>query len=155
MFASRFRFQYPSFYKSARRFYLQNTIYSYDNKKAFFDISIKNKIQGRITFELYAKDCPKTALNFYHLCKGDKKDANGKELTYKNVKFHRIIPGFMCQGGDILNNNGTSSVSIYGSTFGDENFVYSHDKPGLLSMANRGPNTNGSQFFITTADCAW
>jgi cyclophilin family peptidyl-prolyl cis-trans isomerase len=123
--------------------------------KSFFDISIANKIQGRITFEIFAKDCPKTALNFWHLCKGDKASPDGKALTYKNSRFHRVIPGFMTQGGDILNNNGTGSVSIYGPSFGDENFVYSHDKPGLLSMANSGPNTNGSQFFITTADCGW
>jgi peptidylprolyl isomerase len=118
------------------------------------DISIDNKIRGRIIFELFAKDCPRTALNFYHLCKGDK-TVDGKVLSYKNTPFHRIIPGFMCQGGDILNGDGTGSISIYGKTFGDENFIFSHDAPGLLSMANMGVNTNGCQFFITTADCGW
>jgi len=155
MFSSRLRLQSFFFYKNPLKLYQQETLYVRDNLKSFFDVSISNKIQGRITFEIYAKDCPRTALNFYHLCKGDKTDKSGKALTYKNSKFHRVIPGFMCQGGDLINNDGTESKSIYGNQFGDENFLYSHDKPGLLSMANRGPNTNGSQFFITTADCGW
>jgi peptidylprolyl isomerase len=148
MFASRFRFQ--SFYKNPLKCYIQQPLYIRGNSKSFIDVSIAGKIQGRMTFELFAKDCPRTALNFYHLCKGDKASSNGQVLSYKNTKFHRVIPGFMCQGGD----NGENS-SIYGGTFGDENFVYSHDKPGLLSMANKGPNTNGTQFFITSADCGW
>jgi peptidylprolyl isomerase len=143
------------FYKFPKRGVLQENIYIRENIKSFFDISIDDKIRGRIIFELFAKDCPRTALNFYHLCKGDKSDKSGKLLHYKNTPFHRIIPGFMCQSGDILKGDGTGSTSIYGSTFGDENFLFSHDRPGLLSMANRGPNTNGSQFFITTADCGW
>ncbi len=145
-----------SFYKNIKKLYLQDSPSIRENLKAFFDISVNNNPKGRIIFTLFAKDCPRTALNFYHLCKGDKTDLQtGKKLTYKGSKFHRIIPGFMCQAGDILNNDGTGSISIYGKTFGDENFVFSHDQPGLLSMANRGPNTNGSQFFITTADCGW
>ncbi len=127
-----------------------------ENLKCFFDISINNKPSGRLVFELFAKDLPLTSMNFYHLCIGDKVDKeSNKKLHYKNSKFHRIITAFMCQGGDILKGNGTSSISIYGKTFGDEKFIFSHDQPGLLSMANRGPNTNGSQFFITTSDCGW
>jgi len=145
-----------SFYKNMKKSYIQDQPSIRDNLKAYFDISINNNPKGRIIFTLFAKDCPRTALNFYHLCKGDKVDpASGKKLHYKGSKFHRIIPGFMSQGGDILNGNGTGSISIYGKKFGDENFVFSHDRPGLLSMANSGPNSNGSQFFITFADCGW
>ncbi len=127
-----------------------------ENLKCFFDISINNKPAGRLVFELFAKDLPKTSLNFYHLCLGDKVcQKTNKALYYKGSNFHRVIPGFMCQGGDFLNGNGTGSISIYGQTFPDEKYVFSHDQPGLLSMANRGLNTNGSQFFITTADCGW
>jgi len=136
--------------------YMQEQPVIRKNLKAYFDISIDQQPKGRIIFSLFAQDCPRTALNFYHLCKGDKlNQKTNKPLHYKGSKFHRIIPGFMCQGGDIVNGDGTGSISIYGNSFGDENFVFSHDQPGLLSMANRGPNTNGSQFFITTADCGW
>jgi peptidylprolyl isomerase len=139
-----------------KKYQQQASIHLRENLKAFFDISINKTPKGRITFELFAKDVPRTALNFYHLCKGDKAQEEGKgQLHYKNSIFHRIIPGFMVQGGDILNGDGTGSISIYGKQFGDENFIFSHNEPGLLSMANAGPNTNGSQFFITTADCAW
>jgi peptidylprolyl isomerase len=154
MFGASFRKYGLNFYKINKRQVMQENIFVRENLKAFFDISIDNKIRGRLIFELFAKDCPRTALNFYHLCKGDK-TVDGKLLHYKGTPFHRIIPGFMCQGGDILNGDGTGSISIYGKTFGDENFVFSHDGPGLLSMANRGANTNGSQFFITTADAGW
>ena len=120
----------------------------------FFDISIDSKPAGRLVFELFKKDVPKTSQNFLEFCKGYK--SNDKvTLSYKNSIFHRIIPSFMCQGGDIINGNGTGSVSIYGQKFADENFKHKHDKPGLLSMANSGPNTNGSQFFITTVECPW
>ena len=134
---------------------MQDSFLVRDNLKAYFDISVDNSPKGRIIFSIFAKDCPRTALNFYHLCKGDKTDQSGRKLHYKGNKFHRIIPGFMCQAGDIINGDGTGSISIYGKTFGDENFVFSHDQPALLSMANRGTNTNGSQFFITFADCGW
>ncbi len=145
-----------SFFKNTRKLYEQHVSYVREkNLKSFFDISIENKIKGRITFELFTQDLPRTTLNFYHLCKGDKVAKDGKALSYKSSLFHRVIPGFMCQGGDIVSNNGTGSLSIYGKKFGDENFMYSHNEAGLLSMANRGPNTNGSQFFITTADCGW
>jgi peptidylprolyl isomerase len=154
MFGTAFKKNGHNFYKLNKKQVMQENIFIRENIKSFMDISIDNKIRGRIIFELFAKDCPRTALNFYHLCKGDK-TVDGKVLHYKNTPFHRIIPGFMCQGGDIINGDGTGSISIYGKTFGDENFVFSHDGPGLLSMANRGTNTNGSQFFITTADCGW
>lgn len=144
-----------SFYTNLKKYYMQDSPLIRDNLKAYFDISINKNIKGRIVFTLFAKDCPRTALNFFHLCKGDKTDSTGKKLHYKGSKFHRIIPGFMCQGGDFLKGDGTGSISIYGNTFGDENFIFSHDQPGLLSMANRGPNTNGSQFFITVADAGW
>jgi peptidylprolyl isomerase len=119
--------------------------------KVFFDIAIAGKSAGRVVFELYNDIVPKTAENFRSICVGD----NPKKLSYKGNIFHRIIPSFMCQGGDITRGDGTGGYSIYGETFKDENFKAKHIKPGLLSMANAGPNTNGSQFFITTVECPW
>jgi peptidylprolyl isomerase len=143
-------------YKNIKKTYMQDSLFIRENLKAYFDISVNNNLKGRIVFTLFAKDCPRTALNFFHLCKGDKTcPESGKKLHYKGSKFHRIIPGFMAQGGDFLNGNGTGSISIYGKKFGDENFVFSHDRAGMLSMANSGPNSNGSQFFITFADAGW
>ncbi|XP_046543730.1 peptidyl-prolyl cis-trans isomerase 7-like [Haliotis rubra] len=126
------------------------------NPRVFFDISIGGSVAGRVTFELFKDKVPKTAENFRALCTGEKgKTKNGKPLHYKGCVFHRVIKEFMIQGGDFTKGDGTGGESIYGETFKDENFTDKHTKPGLLSMANCGPNTNGSQFFITTVVTSW
>lgn len=128
------------------------------NPRVFFEMEIGGVAAGRIVMELFATVTPKTAENFRCLCTGEKgKGKSGKPLHYKGSCFHRVIPSFMCQGGDFTRGNGTGGESIYGEKFDDEweTGIVNHTIPGLLSMANSGRNTNGSQFFLTTTKTHW
>ncbi|MEI5528041.1 peptidylprolyl isomerase [Streptomyces brasiliscabiei] len=119
------------------------------SEQVYFQVSANGEPLGRIVFQLFDDVVPKTARNFRELATGQ----NG--FGYKGSPFHRVIPEFMLQGGDFTNGNGTGGKSIYGEKFADENFQLKHDRPFLLSMANAGPNSNGSQFFVTTVLTPW
>ncbi|KAG2705958.1 hypothetical protein I3843_05G072300 [Carya illinoinensis] len=124
--------------------------------RVYLDVNIDKQRQGRIVIGLYGQVVPKTVENFRALCTGEKgKGASGKKLYYKGTPFHRIVSGFMIQGGDIIYGDGRGYESIYGVTFADENFKIKHSHAGVVSMVNSGPNSNGAQFFITTVKTSW
>ncbi|XP_045825134.1 peptidyl-prolyl cis-trans isomerase CYP21-1 [Trifolium pratense] len=124
--------------------------------RVFLDIDIDKQRLGRIVIGLYGQVVPKTVENFRALCTGEKgESSSGVKLHYKGTPFHRIVSGFVIQGGDIVHHDGKASESIYGGTFPDENFRIKHSHAGVVSMANSGPDSNGSQFFFTTVKASW
>lgn len=123
--------------------------------RVFFDVEIDGKAAGRFIFGLFGKTVPRTAENFRALATGEKINAVGKRIGYIGSRFHRVIKDFMIQGGDFTRGDGRGGESIYGEKFEDENFKTRHTRRGLLSMANAGPNTNGSQFFVTSVATPW
>ena len=127
----------------------ENVTYEIDrptSTSCFLDVAIDGVAAGRITVGLWSEELPRTCTNFATLCSGERAD---DDLHYEGSAIHRVIPGFMLQGGDFTKGDGTGGVSIYGERFDDEAFCFTHAAEGLLSMANAGPDTNGSQFFIT------
>jgi len=128
------------------------------NAVVFFDVGLGDGANvaklGRIKMELFVKDCPRTCENFRQFCTGEFLRSE-QPTGYKESTFHRVMKDFMIQGGDFINHDGTGKLSIYGPSFQDENFLHKHELPGMLSMANSGPNSNGCQFFITCAKADW
>ena len=123
------------------------------NSQPYFDINIGDNYEGRIVFQLFDEEVPKTCKNFRYLCTHSLFKKN--KPSYQDTSFHRVIKDFMLQGGDITRGDGTGGYSMYGEQFNDENFELTHNQPGMLSMANSGPDTNNSQFFITTKKTPW
>ena len=123
------------------------------NYQPYFDINIGDTYIGKIVFQLFDEDVPKTCKNFRYLCSTG--ILNKNKPSYQDTLFHRVIKDFMIQGGDITRGDGTGGYSVYGEQFDDENFNLTHNQPGMLSMANSGPNTNNSQFFITFKKTPW
>ena len=123
--------------------------------EVYFDIQVDGKDSGRVTVGLFGTVVPETVHNFVDIAAGTVEGEDGTALTYTGNSFHRIIPNFMAQAGDITNGDGTGGMSIFGRKFPDENFLLSHDRDHVLSMANSGADTNGSQFFITFQKTPW
>lgn len=140
-------FQYHNSYQNAYKELYPTNI---NRPMCYFDIEINGFLEGRIIFELFSDICPKTCENFQTFCRGRQ-----HERTYYQTPFHKIIPNFAAIGGDVTRGDGRGGISIYGPIFEDENFIAKHKMEGLLSMVNKGPNTNNSQFMITLYPLPW